>query len=235
MCKLFDKNSVYNTNAIAQIYFDAYPEQYKSLGSCQTAVSNRATKLENEGIIQSINQQKRNRVYSGLNAETICDSLKVSSKAELPLFSGLSKSFLEDVNDDIEFSGWVGLGQTTRSRIKEDILISTQLSNGKERITVRFNIESYKKIFSDEKKVSLYVSKNNSIFFIIPGEVDGVSSWTVTEAKTYYKFSVRLQESLQILLHRFLGSYNTDELVQTGLKTPDGSTVKAWGFKLKAS
>lgn len=240
MCKLFDKNQVYNTRAISEIFFDMNPNRFSDLRSCQTRIANQATLLEAKGMVAPINQQKKNRVYSGIHAELICESLckKVEtdeSKQELPLLTQMTIPYDGEVAEETEFSDWIFVGTKSRKHDK-DILISIQKSKGKERIAFRFNPDAYQIIFGNRNTVSLCtLKKYPSLIFIVPGEVRGCPHWTLTPSGKSYVFSIQVSgQERGLLLRNFVGDYNVGELVQKGVISPGGTRVKAWGFKAKS-
>lgn len=237
MCKLFNKDQVYNTRAISEIFFDANPNRFSTLRSCLTRIGNQATFLEANGIIAPINQQKKNRVYSGIHAELICESLckKVKtdeSNQELPLLTQRTIPYDSEVVEETEFGGWLGSFKGKHSIA--EILITKQTSNGKDRLNIRFDAKSYAQIFGNSEKVSAYVSKKNSNLFIVPQAITGVPSWSLTRQGQSRKFAIQVEDPYKSVLLKFIGEYSLGELVQTGLLTPDGSSVKAWGFKAKS-
>ena len=237
MCKLFDKNQVYNTRAISEIFFDENPNRFSDLRSCQTRIANQATLLEAKGMVAPINQQKKNRVYSGIHAELICESLckkaeTDESKQELPLLTQMAIPYDGEVAEETEFGGWLGSFRGKRSNA--DILITKQTSNGKDRLNIRFNSKSYAQIFGNSEKVSAYVSKKNSNLFIVPQAINGVPSWSLTKQDQGRKFAIQIEDPYKSVLLKFIGEYSLGELVQTGLPIPGGSTVKAWGFIAKS-
>ena len=238
MDDLFNYDQNYNIAAITTIFYDAYPDRYSNYNSCFMSISGRATKLEKKGIISSVNKQKRNRIYSGADATRIVSEVLTHGIKRKTPFKDLSKSFLEDLSqkDNNDISGWLGVAE--RTRVNDGILISINKAHErKNRIVIRFDEISYRGIFgrgNDAKKASVYISKKNpNNFFIVPEDLEGVQSWTVTNTGNCYKFSFSADGPYLTFFNSFLGGYNLTDLILTGITAPNGEPVKAWGFKAK--
>lgn len=231
MCVLFDKNNVYKTPEIATKVYEAFPNRYSSMASCLTSVSNKATRLERLGLIRSINNQKQNRIFSGIDAQKIVDLIPTST-----IGVSKAKSTIEQPNvitEDCDFSGWI----IPRNYRKENytanpnsILITIQKSGDRARVCFSFSENAKKTIFEDKERASLYISRKSSKLLLVAGEVYGVPSWKLSKVDSKYKFYVTLQEPYAEIVKKFVGTYDLKELAQTGIPTPDGESVKAWGF-----
>ena len=240
MDSLFDKNQNYNTNAIATIFNDAYPGRYANFNSCFNTICGCATKLEKKGVISAINKQKRNRIYSGSDATRIvaevlrCRTKRTRTHGETP------KTFLEfgaePVKNESVIGGW--FGNSEKTRVQDGISISTQKCYELTRISIRFDELSYRGIFgrgNETKKASIYISKKNpNNFFIIPGNIKGAQSWALTKTVNCYRFAFTVEGAYLNFFKKFLGGYNLEDLILTGIDAPDGEPVKAWGFKAKS-
>ena len=69
MCKEFDKNSTYSPYDIALALYEKYPNHYASIDSAQNSIGNFLTR---HGY-RSLNEQKRNRIFSGIVCQDVFD------------------------------------------------------------------------------------------------------------------------------------------------------------------
>lgn len=231
MCVLFDKNKVYKTPEIATKVYETFPDKYCSLASCLASISNKATRHEKMGLIRSINNQKQNRIYSGIDAQKIVDSISASATIGSKTSSTIEQPKI--IVEDCDFSGWViprnyRTGYCTST--PNSILITVQKSGGRARACFSIGGNAKKVIFAEKERASLYISRKSSKLLLVAGEVYGVPSWKLTKADSKYKFSVTLQEPYAEILKKFVGNYDLDNLTQTGISTPDGGSIKAWCF-----
>ena len=241
MDSLFNDNQNYNTNAIATIFNDAFPGRYANFNSCFNTICACATELEKKGVISAINKQKRNRIYSGSDATRIVAEVlrrrtkQTRTPKEPSIFSFL-KNEAEPVKNESVIGGW--FGNSERTRVQDGILISTQKCYEQTRISIRFDELSYRGVFgrgNETKKASVYISKKNpNNFFIIPGNIKGVQSWALTKTINCYRFAFTVEGAYLNFFKKFVGGYNLEDLILTGIDAPDGEPVKAWGFKAKS-
>lgn len=73
----FDKNTLYQTTAIADVVMADYPGRYKTKGSCLTNISK---SIERLGLV-SANKQKKYRAYAGKDAQAIYEDLARIARA----------------------------------------------------------------------------------------------------------------------------------------------------------
>lgn len=231
MCVLFDKNNVYKTPEIATKVYETFPDRYCSLTSCLTSISNKATRLEKMGLIRSINNQKKNRIYSGIDAQKIVDLISASATIVSKASSTIEQPKI--IAEDYDFSGWLiprNYRNGSAHQTPNSILITVQKSGGRERACFSFSSNAKKVIFAEKERASLYISRKSSKLLLVAGEVYGVPSWKLTKVDSKYKFSVTLQEPYAEIVKKFVGDYDLDNLSQTGISTPDGGSIKAWCF-----
>jgi hypothetical protein len=230
MCVLFDKNNVYKTPEIATKVYETFPDRYSSMASCLTSISNKATRLEKQGLIRSINNQKQNRVFSGIDAQKIVDLITASATVASKASSLIEQPKI--VSED-NFSGWViprNYRNVHCTINPNSILITVQKSGGRDRVCFSFSGNAKKVIFAEKERASLYISRKSSKLLLVAGEVYGVPSWKLTKVDSKYKFYVTLQEPYAEIVKKFVGNYDLDSLTQTGISTPDSGSVKAWCF-----
>lgn len=226
----------YTATEMGEIAFNRYGI-YKSLPSAIAAV---CLVINRIGLEDAFNpEKKQNRKFTKSDTLKVFEYLDMMIGYQEPehLLPDSSITFGEDevateevhVTPDF-FEGWV-VPSKSRGDGTSEICITKNKSGDDFRLVITMSKNAYKAIFGAEKRVTVNVSKKNHYLFIIPGEIAGVGgSWAITSTGHKYKFAVALTKKNSHTLLRFVGHYNVEELVTTGLPLPSGGTAKAWGF-----